>query len=112
MRNVAVAALTLAGIAQVVITFLEPEFNAGAGLGIGAGFLLFAGLAATGRWWALGVAAVVSGLLTLAAIGQLMDRIDSGETGEALRVVGFQVLTATAAITGAIAAVRSYRSRS
>ena len=112
MKRVAVGALILAGLAQIVITILEPEFNTAAGLGIGAGFFLFAGLAATGRWWALGVTAIVSGLLTLAAIGQLTDRIAEGETGQTVRVLGFQLLTLTATIGGGVAALRSYGARS
>lgn len=109
MRQLTAASLVVAGFGQVAMTLTEPEFNTATGLGIGVAFFLLAGLAATGRWWALAVVAAVSGLLTIAAIGQLTDRIESGETGEAIRVLGFQALTATATVAGTVSAVRGYR---
>lgn len=111
MKRVAAGALVLAGIAQIVITILEPEFNTAAGLGVGTGSFLFAGLAATGRWWPLGVTAIVSGLLTVAAIGQLTDRIAEGGTGQTVRVLGFQLLTLTATVASGVAGVRAYGAR-
>lgn len=111
MRRLTFAALGLAGIGQIVITLMEPDFNTAVGMGIGAAFFLLAALAATGRGWAFGVVPLISALLTVAAVGQLMDRFESGETGEAFRVLAFMALTATAAIAGTVSAVGSYRSR-
>jgi hypothetical protein len=93
----------------MLITAIRAEYNTAVGLGIGAMFLLLAAVAATGRWWATGTVAVLSGLLTLAAIGQLSDRIESGSPGEVLTVLTFQFLTLTAATTGLIAAARAYQ---
>lgn len=109
MNRATVVALVLAGLGQMLVTALEPEYNTAVGLAIGLVFLAMAALAATGRWWAIGVVAVLSGLLTLAAIGQLSDRIEYGSTGAVLTVLGFQALTLTACATGLIAATRTYR---
>jgi hypothetical protein len=109
VKYLTTAALVVAGSGQVAVTLTEPGFNTALGLGIGTAFFLLAVVAATGRWWALAVVAAVSGLLTIAAFGQLTDRIESGETGEVIRVLGFQALTATAAVAGTVSALRGYR---
>jgi hypothetical protein len=109
VKWVTVISLVLAGLGQMLITAIRAEYNTAVGLGIGAMFLLLAAVAATGRWWATGTVAVLSGLLTLAAIGQLSDRIESGSPGEVLTVLTFQFLTLTAATTGLIAAARAYQ---
>jgi hypothetical protein len=93
----------------MLVTASEPDYNTSLGLSIGALFLVLAGVAAIGRWWAIGIVSVFSGLLTVAAIGQLLDRIESGSTSQLLTVLTFQSLTLTAATAGLIAATRAYR---
>jgi hypothetical protein len=107
MKRVAVVALVLAGLVQIVASAMESGYNTAVGMAIGGVLLGLAALAALGRWWSLGVVALVSGLLVLAAIGQLMDRINDGATGEIMRVLAFQALLVAASVTSAIAAVRS-----
>ena len=107
MKMVAVVALVLAGVVQIVASAMESGYNTAVGMAVGGILLGLAGLAALGRWWSLGLVALISGLLALAAIGQLLDRIEEGATAEMMRVLAFQALMLTASVASAIAAVRS-----
>lgn len=92
----------------MVMTALEHGHNTTLGLAIGFVFLGLAGLARIGWWWVVGLVALVSALLTLAAIGQLMERLGDGSIGDVLAVLAFQSLTLTASVTGSIVATRAY----
>lgn len=69
-------------------------------------------LAATGRWWGLGVSAVLSGFMVLATASRQTDRLtDTGEAAERIGILLFLVLLSLAATSGAIASIATYRDR-
>lgn len=108
--RIATAALAASSLLQLVGVATEPGFNTAAGVAVAVALLGLAGLAATGRWWALAVVAAFGVLLSTVAVGQITRLIGEGEPAELLRVLAFQALTLTTAIAGLAATLQGYRS--